>query len=745
MGEHRRYTAAALQAAVAILGTGAGIAKAEDPPAGDAPPPMLEEIVVTAEKRAENLQRVPLSITAFSAKDIESRSASSLESIAQATPNVSFQSAAANDGGAASSVIYVRGIGTNLVGIGAEPGVGVYVNGVYQGRLQGLDLDMLDITRVEVLKGPQGTLYGKNTIGGAVNIIPALPDVHDEGPSGRLEAIGGRFDRVDALANLNVPVIRDELAVRLAVATRNDEGYATRIEDGQSLGNTRKLTGRISALFTPSSDWDVLANVDATRIRQHNADIVLPTVATPTLARVYNTVFTPKYDSQWVSPNGYDNYATGPNVYNALLWGGDLTVTWHPGPFELKSITGFRHNSTTDGLDADGSPITVLETLTDIGQQQLSQELQLTGNSFENRLKWVGGLYFFQESAREQTNAAVFPVLQPIVGELSFLRVATVENHDYAAYAQGTYSILDDLHMTLGLRYTREYKAASFTQSALFSGTVQSPLSSSHAEFPNTSPRIGFDYQWTPTIMTYVSAARGYKSGGFNNISVANVFGPEKAWTYEVGTHTDWLENRLRANLSAFWTDYTDIQVSEVYATPTGKPLNLIANAAKARIRGAELELTALPFRALRLSLNGGFTDAAFTSAVNTSGSGLPPVTSASPFVNVPRWTGSLTGEYTLPLSELYDLSTRVDYTYRSVVFHDISGSLLTRQGAYGLLNARLSFGPNDDRWSIAAFGTNLTNKHYLTGATDFTSSFGFVFDIVAPPAEWGVDVRYRF
>src|SRR5579862_9386954 len=188
-----------------------GGSRAADMGAAEEPVTELQEVVVTAEKRSESLQQVPVSVTAFTAHDIQSRSATSLESIAQSTPNVSFQSEASNDGGAASSVIYIRGIGTNLVGIGAEPGVGLYVNGVYQGRLQGLDVDMLDINRVEVLRGPQGTLYGKNTVGGAVNVIPSLPDVKADSPSGWVEAIGGRFDRIDGLANLNVPVIKDEL------------------------------------------------------------------------------------------------------------------------------------------------------------------------------------------------------------------------------------------------------------------------------------------------------------------------------------------------------------------------------------------------------------------------------------------------------------------------------------------------------------------------------------------------------
>jgi iron complex outermembrane receptor protein len=713
--------------------------------ASDASAAQLQEVVVTAEKRSENLQRVPVSVTAFNAQDIEARSATSLASIAQSTPNVSFQSEASNDGNAASSVIYIRGIGSNLVGIGAEPGVGLYVNGVYQGRLQGLDVDMLDIDRVEVLRGPQGTLYGKNTVGGAVNIIPSLPDTKADNASGFVEAIGGRFDRIDGLANLNIPVIKDELAFKLAIASRNDDGYAKSLASGESMADTKKLTGRVSALFTPDAQWDVLANFDGTRIREHNADIIMPYIASPALAQLYNKFFTPLYNSQWVSPNGYDSFGTGPNVYDALLWGGDLTATWHGSDFDLKSISAFRHNSTTNGIDPDSSPIDVLETLTYITQRQYSQEFQASGASFGDRLRWVGGLYLFQESASEQTQAMVFPALTPFLGELSFLRLATVNNHAYAAYAQGTYSILDNFHATVGLRYTEEYKGSSFEQSGLYSGTIENPLSSSGARFDKATPRIGFDYQWTPDLMTYISAAEGYKSGGFNNINVGNVFGPESAWTYEIGARSDWFQKRLRANLSAFWTNYTDIQVSEVYATPGGAPVSLIANAASARIQGAELELSAVPAQGLNLGLTGGFTDARFTGSANTSGSGLPPVTPASPFVNVPRWTGSASGQYTLPLSAGYELLSRMDYSYRSAVFHDITGSLLSRQGAYGLLDARLALQPADQRWSVAAFGTNITNKHYYTGATDFTSSFGFVFAIVAPPAEWGVDLKYRF
>jgi iron complex outermembrane receptor protein len=651
-----------------------------------------------------------------------------------------------NDGGAASSAVYIRGIGSNIVGIGGEPGVGVYIGGVYQGRMQGLDLDMMDIARVEILRGPQGTLYGKNTVGGAINIIPGEPDSDAGALGGHVAALAGNFRRADALININVPIVDDIFALRFAAATRNDDGYGHRLLSDQSMGNTGKLSGRLSALYTPSEAWKVLVNIDGTRIRQHNADFGLTAIGTPALVGLYNRLFTPLYNSQWIPTNRYDNFGTGANQDDADLWGADVTTTWHTGAFDLKAITAYRHNRTNVGLDPDGSPVTILDISTAIAQHQFSQELQMTGSSFSGRFQWVGGVYYFQEAASETTWATVFPTLAPVVGDLTFYRVSTTDNRAYAAYGQGSFALHEDLHLTVGARYTNEPKSATFFQQTLLGGVVTQPLFHERATFNHVSPRVGLDYQWTPEMMTYVSAAEGYKSGGFNNTNLANVFNPEKARTYEAGLRSDWLNKTLRVNATLFYSDYKDIQVSESYATPGGRPLSLIANAATATIKGGELEIEARPMRALMLSANAGYTDAAFTSAVNTSGIGLPPVTSASPFVNVPRWTYGASTELSMPIpGGRYALIARADYNYRTRVFHDISGSTLTSQPAYGLLNARLTFEPTDDHWSISAFGTNITNQHFITAGTDFTGSLGFATVVEGPPAQWGIDLRYRF
>ncbi len=712
-------------------------------PAQDEQSPLLEEIVVTVERTPEKLQTVPASATVYSAADIAARSAKRLADLAQATPNVSMQSEAGNDGGAASSVIYMRGVGTNLVGIGSEGGVGMYLNGVYLGRAQGLNMDLGDVERVEFALGPQGDLYGKNTPGGAINVVTELPSAASDAPSGDVEVTAGSFDRADGLVNVNIPIAED-FAIRFAGAARHEHGYAHRLLDGEPMGDTHENVGRLSALWKPNDAWDVVVTADATRENEHDADFRLTAVSTPALIRLYNKLFSPQYGIQFVPANIYDSYATGPNTLAALLWGASITVIWHEGAFDVKSISAFRRNATTVGVDPDGTPINDLGTMTNIDQNQFSQEVQAHGTSFGDQLTWISGLYYFQESAGEPDFSSVFPALEPTVGDLSFFRLTTIENHQYAGYVHATYALTGRLRLTVGARYTAESKYGSYFKRTGITGVTQNPLTGERANFHSTTPRFGLDYGFTPDLMAYITAAKGFKSGGFNNISLANAYGPENVWTEEAGIHSEWWEHRLRVNVATFLSQYSDIQVSEVYATPGGQSLNVIANAATARIKGGELQITILPAKGLSFSVNGGLTDAMYTSAINTSG-GLLPVNAGTPFINVPRWTGDASTQYTIPLVNTgYGLSAHAAFSYRSRVFHD-PGVLDTSQAGYGLLNARLSFGPLDEQWQVSAFGTNITNRHYITGGADFSASLGWVTVIEAPPAEWGVNLRYNF
>jgi iron complex outermembrane receptor protein len=708
-------------------------------------PNALEEITVTARKREENLQQVPVSVTAVTTADVEARSAVTLSDVAESIPNINFQQVVI--GGSADSVIYIRGIGQSDTVITADPGVGEYLDGVYLGRVQGIDLDMLDMERIEVLRGPQGTLFGKNTIGGAINLVSAKPDASADHIGGQVEAITGSFDRADGIANINIPLIQDKLAIRLAVASRNSDGYARRV-DGEDLGDTAKLSGRLSALYTPTSSLEFLAAVDGTDVHQHNGDYQLVHVVNAPLIALYNTVSPVPYTAQWISSDPYVSNATGPNADRARIWGVSLTSTWHAGLFDLKSITSYRHNVTQNDIDLDGSPVGFFYEYDTVEQHQLSEELQASGTSLGDRLKWVSGLYYFQEGAAENGSFNVYPLILPIVGDLSFNNFVNADNHDYAAYTQGTYSLFDDLHVTGGLRYTYETKRATVFQDA-YSGAVEIPDTTKSADFHSTSPRIGLDYQWSAGLMTYVSAAEGYKAGGFNGraTSVAGFdeFNPEKDWTYEVGIRSDWLEKTLRVNASLYYTKYSDIQVTDDYATAGGTPLTIIANAASATIKGGELEILSRPVPGLTLGLNGGYTQARYTSAVTPPG-GFPPVTSSTHFINTPELNYSLSAEYAVRvIGGAYLIVPRVDFNHKSTEYFDLSNSPYTTQPSFGLLNERLTFKPTDGPWSIAAFATNLTNRRYILGGTDVSASLGYADVLEGAPREWGVDVRFKF
>ena len=705
----------------------------------------LEEITVTARKREESLQQVPVSVTAVTATDIEARSAVSLSDAAQSIPNINFQQVVI--GGSADSVIYIRGIGQSDTVITADPGVGEYLDGVYLGRVQGIDLDMLDMERIEVLRGPQGTLFGKNTIGGAISLVSARPDASEDHVSGQVEALTGSFDRADGIANINIPLVQDTLAIRFAVATRNSDGYAHRV-DGEDLADTGKLSGRVSVLYTPTSSWDFLVALDGTDVHQHNGDYQLVHVVNAPLIGLYNMVSPVPYTAQWISSNPYVSNATGPNTDRAKIWGVSLTSTWHGELFDVKSITSYRHNVTQNDVDLDGSPVGFFYEYDTVGQHQLSEELQASGASLGDRLKWVSGLYYFQEGADENASFNVFPLLVPIVGDLRFNNFVNADNHDYAAYTQGTYSVFEALHITGGLRYTYETKQATIFQDA-YSGAVEIPVTTKSADFHSTSPRIGLDYQWTAALMTYVSAAEGYKAGGFNGraTSVADFdeFNPEKDWTYEVGIRSDWFERTLRVNASLFYTKYSDIQVTDDYATASGTPLTIIANAASATIKGGELEILSRPVAGLTLGLNGGYTQARYTAAIAPPG-GFPPVTSSTHFINTPELSYSLSAEYAVRLiGGAYLIVPRVDYNHKSTEYFDLSNSPYTTQPAFGLLNGRLTFKPTDGPWSIAAFGTNLTNRRYILGGTDVSASLGYADVLQGAPREWGVDARFKF
>lgn len=703
---------------------------------------IIEEVIVTARRREENLQDVPISISAYSAADMEARSFTNLRDLGEFTPNFNFYNH--GDTGQTSAVVVIRGVGQTGANIYMDPGVGVYIDGVYLGRMQGVDFDLMDLERVEVLRGPQGTLFGKNTMGGVINMISARPG---DDFSGSVELTTGRFNRLDGKAIVNIPLVPGKLAAKFSVATRNRDGYGERLDffTGQKIdemGDVERTSGRAVFDWTPNDRVDVLLSLDASKMRQTGPVRKVVEFGQPPIIKLLNIFVDPPYGDVFMTNNDFTTFSNGGNTNNVDAWGTALTVDWDIESWAVKSITSYREMDSLNDVDPDGSIYQIINLLNTINQKQFSQELQISGVSFADRLNWIGGLYYFEEKASTDQTTTVMGDLKDIIGlDLTiFIKPASSVKH-YAAFGQGTYAINDKLSLTAGIRYSYDQKEVSRD----ITGRFNVPWESRSANWGAFSGRFGMEYTWDDDVMTYVSVARGFKSGGiFAHATTSNAFqsfDPEYIWTYEIGMKSDFLDHRIRFNTSLFYSQYDDIQFRVTTADPvTLAPITIMDNVAAAEVKGFEVEIVAAPAQGLTLSAAVGFTDAKYTKADPAS-----PVNETSKFTKTPKWTAILAGQYTVPVKKWGELISRVDYAYKSKVYHDTLNSPRATQAGYGLLNMSLTFATLDSNWSVSMFGSNLMDKRYILAGTDFVGGLGFAEVQYARPREWGVRLTYRY
>jgi iron complex outermembrane receptor protein len=713
----------------------------------------LQQVVVTARKTEESLQRVPESVAAITGDDLEKRSLDTLSDIGQSTPNFNFGEQ--GNTGRGAGILFIRGVGQVNATVNFEPAVGLYIDGVFLGRPNGNDLDMLDIERVEVLRGPQGTLFGRNTSGGAVNIITKQPDASADGLSGRAEIITGSLNRFDAVVGLNIPLVTDKVALQFDGSRRSQDGYGRRT-DGESTGSTDRDSGRVSLLLKPTEHFSALIEGDGTIYNETNAVEKLVDINTATGPIAAINAFTPlKYDSRWLSSSDFLSYGTGPNSSRGDLSGTSVTLNLDTDWATLKSISAYRRLNVHSDQDPDNSPVTLLNFYDYTRQHEISQELQAKGESFDERLDWVLGAYYFHESASESDLSILLTALVPDCGAC-FDYIRNVATDSYASYGQANYKLTERLRFTAGLRFTHDTKEFEGIDLAYPGNALLGITGTLHKSWDDMSPRLGFDYQWTPDIMTYVSAARGYKGGGFTSDAgvPATVYSPEIVWTYELGLRSDLLDHHLRFNTTAFYNNYSDLQMqingSTTNSSGNPVPFAITANIPKVRITGGEVELIVVPAKRLQLTSGLGLTYAQYlqlpTSAAWTAAN---LVTLHSQFPYTPKVSLTLGAEYTMPLSGARSATGRIDYAYKSTIYYNLTDSPYLRQSPYGLLNARLTFEYQQRGLSFSVFATNLTNKHYFTGGYDDadipTPGLGFAFVDMAPPREFGVSAQVRF
>lgn len=721
----------------------------------------LEEIVVTARRRSEALQDTPVAVSAFTAEALEARSVETLDNIARFTPNIRFDGAAALSGGNYNATVFIRGIGQNDFAIFSDPGVGFYVDGVYYARSIGGIMDAVDLASVEVLRGPQGTLFGKNTIGGAVLINTQRPT--DE-LSGRVELTTGRFDRLDVKGTVNVPLADGKVLTRLSVSSLNRDGYAKRLSDGQDMGDRNADSARLQISTNVTEDINFHLVGDVTRAREHSAPNKLLAVAPapgltgqPFLVN-YNNLVAPTrgvtapngqktLNSSFITDSPFTTWGTGPNVNDLDLWGLAGTLTWNLGNVEAKSITAYRELQATFARDGDNTPFTYRETFNDDDQWQFSQEFQLSGDAMDGRFTWIGGVYYFTEEGTDDARAdlaiGLWPPLGPALSPATII-LNRIDNTSYAVFGQGNFKLTDELSVTAGARWNRDKKWISVFNRRQRDQVVFTDVQRS-GDWNAFTPKLGLEYKAGDDALLYASAGKGFKSGGYNARPLADAsevtqYEPETIWTYEVGAKTGWLDNRLIVNVAGYLSKYDNIQL-----TVNQTPRNFVANAAKGTIKGAELEVRAKPAKGLDFDLAVGYTDAKYDEVGTGLGpTQILPITKAAKFVKTPKWTASTGLQYTYFLGDGSTLSLRGDLSAYSKFYNDVANTELVAQSGYGIVNSRLTYTAPDDSWTLALFATNVTDRRYFVSG-NASGAFGLAEVSYGRPREWGVTLGAKF
>ncbi len=718
----------------------------------------LQEIVVTATRVETNLQKTPIAVTALTAQTLRDSGATTLLDVSSYVPSLSIgsRSGTSTENGSVS----IRGMGVDATGSSAA--VGIYVDEVYFPSGPGNLLGLFDVNRIEVLRGPQGTLFGRNTIAGAIQYVTNEPDSHY---GGYLDFTGGNFGRADIQGALNIP-IGDTFALRVSGASTQEGGFVHDNFANVERGADRTNEARLKARWTPTDRLTV--DLKGEYIHEStNGRAVLVSGVNPNaefvgLAELFGE--TQPLTNQYLSPNRYQTPGfNAPDYLHFEYFGVQGIIQYKlTDSIDIKSITAYSLSRDRLAQDFDDTPLSILAALPahdNIGV--LTEELRLAGNSLSDRLHWTVGGYLYDSNERQDPGQATILGFGPPT--LAFGNPAS-DVLSSAAYGQATYDLTHQLSITAGLRYSQETNTSWLIGQTL-------PKS---ATFTNTSPHVGLNLQVNDDVMLYVKASEGFRAGGITaNAALPGgglAFAPETAWTYEAGARMEFLDHRLRLNPTVFLTDWKDIQFNSLIPTAT-TVVAATQNAGDARIKGFELEGQFAVTDRLTLTgsmslLDGHYTRVSdltyatypfgFLATFPNPATGmvlpgstviLPNITLKQPLQRAPRAKVFIGGNYTQPLAGGSKLVASLNYAWTDTQNSAVTISDAVQLPAYGLLNARLEYDPPGSRWSIAAFGTNLTNAYYLVGGVDFAKGATVGETELDPgrPREYGVELRARF
>lgn len=734
------------------------------------------EILVIARRREERLLDVPISISALSTEALEKAGARDLSGIQGAIPNVNIVQ---GRGSASSANFYIRGIGQPDALQTFDPAVGVYVDGVYLSRIQGALLNLFDVQRVEVLRGPQGTLYGKNTIGGAVNVVSKKPDFDTLRGEGAITY--GSFNEVTAKGYVSAPLVADKLALSVAGVYDDRDGIVTDPRTGQKYNDRNNLSGRAILRAKPSETVEVLIAGDYTR--QRNA-ATLGYLTAPLIQTDFargGVVLAP------ANPYGpYDYRAStslAPDQGQKLdHWGVSGTINVDLGEsVQLTSITAYRKLKTDFFIDIDATQFEIGDVFVGTRQNQFSQELQLKYSS--DKLNGVVGVYYLNENVSSHQEAYADSLFAFAGAPITFLR--TIDDKQvtksYAAFGQLTYDFTEQLSLTGGLRYTREtktYNRCTNTASTLgainnlrycFPDNLPAPFTGDDdVTYDAWTPSVTLSYKPTSDTLVYASASRGFKSGGFNgrvnsngdiSVTVNGVttvtpsFAPETVWTYEAGAKGSFLDGRVMLSAAAFHSEYNNFQARVGNGTNVGLGGAFpVLNAGKLRIQGFEFDMTVRPVKPVTLFASVGYLDADYKQFDDPRR--LPPLGGAAFSCNptgqavtcrpafAPPLTLRVGGEYRIPLGEA-SLSLGGDARFVDKHFLSVDNRAgLTEDGYWmGNLYAQLDF----DKFYLRGAVRNVGNTLYKTDGQEFSSVGNIQTVYYGDPRTWNVTLGVRF
>ncbi len=674
---------------------------------------MLEEVVVTAQKRAQSIQDVPIAITAFGADDLERLNANDMADMQFSTPNLTI-----SYNGKTIPRIGMRGISDYSRNPGYDNRVSVYVDGIYAGRSAASNQSTLDIERVEVLRGPQGTLFGKNTVAGAISLTSKKPsaDLH-----GSVGFDVGKDDYLSVTGTLNTPVIEDKLYAKLMVSDKQRDGYKTNLFNGDDLDGLDEQAARLQLRWLLDNGE---VNFSADKTRDITEGVASESV---------NDMFAPKK---------FEINTNQELVQSMEGQGAGLTVDYTlANDFELTSISGYREMEFLYTNDEDYTHFDVAHSTTTEKSEHFSQELRLASPE-NDTYDYVLGLFYYEQT-NDSSSSAIGGALFPNPNTFTTVP-ATVDVTSLAAYVHGNYRFNERWSLTGGLRYTYEEKELEYTITDT-TGLFTNGSLDDERDAEDFSPKIGVNYFFNEDVMFYANYAKSFKSGGWNVDFIStfdNVsFDDEQVQAYELGVKSTLADGRVRLNMALYNSNYSDFQVFQFVPLSTGGTILTITNAGEVTSKGFEADINWAVSENFTLWATYGYSDSVFDEFKDGGGPGVDY--DGNDTVDAPSSSYSVGLQYVQPLGSVGELVASVDYSFRDEFYTNPNNLEANVVGDYDLVNARIGIESSEGDWSVFLWGKNLADADDVNDQS--VSFLGVQRASYIQPRSYGLTFKYNF